>query len=163
MPLMGTVDLSYSEATHISTCAECKKRFGRTRHHRYVRTKGDRKLWYCSYTCYRVKAREDEERDKEAFRRECEFLDRRARCNAEYRKRAAEHRAKNIPLEYPILATKEDALKYIEHAKEKLDYYGKQWLASEPGTADRERNYKLLKSWERKIKFAREQAETLPE
>lgn len=49
-----------------SVCAECGKKFKRTDEHIYVRYVNYRESVYCSYTCYRVYARQQEAKKKAA-------------------------------------------------------------------------------------------------
>lgn len=51
-----------------SKCALCGKKFLRTGEHVYRREEHGTK-WYCSYTCFRVKAREDEAKAREKIER----------------------------------------------------------------------------------------------
>ena len=162
MPLTGTLDLGYSIKTRVSVCAQCKKRFGHTVQHMYTRTEAGKKLYYCSYTCYRVKGKEDEERAREEFRNACQFLERRAAQKAKYQKKLAEMKASGKS-EYPVLLTKQDALQYLDHAKRKLSMYSAEWLDTEPGTRARDNARRNVTKWERRIVYAKNQAEILPE
>lgn len=136
-------------------CAECGKKFMRTNDHVYKREDHGMK-WYCSYTCFRVKAKEYERKEREKFEQSLHMLDRRAEREKEYVKRRKEVKAAGKD-ERVICRSLEDARVRLEEAGKKIRYYGEKYLAAEPGTYERAQARRNMTRWERKRKYLREE------
>lgn len=163
MPLLGSLALDDLTKTYIGKCPECQKIFSYTKYHRYVRIENNRQIVYCSYSCFRIRDKEDREKAKAEFEKQCEqsvLLERK------YNNRQAAYYARRKALngkskEFPILLDKERAEAYICKAREKVTLYGKAWLGAEPGTKERDKARKSLSCWERKYRYAKERLEQL--
>lgn len=157
--------LCYADSAEVreGVCPECNGSFVYTKHHRYVRTEGRKEIFYCSYTCFRIKDKLDREKEKEAFQWECQFLERQYARAAKYRQRIRDRKRLGESREYAILITRQDAMKYMEKAQTMVMRCSKELLDSDKGSAEHRRASKNLQRWERKLKYAKEQAEILPE
>ena len=142
-------------------CAQCGKRFMRTTDHVYKREDNGQK-WYCSYKCFRVKAKEDEQKEKEKFERALHMLDRKEEKYREYLQRKKEGKSAGKD-ERVICRTLADAQKRLEDAEEKIRFYGHAYLAAEAGSYERTQARKNMTRWERKRKYLREEVEYFEE
>ena len=145
---VGGSRLTQHELNLESKCAHCGKVFLHTGDHAYKRKEGTQRLLYCSYTCFRVKAREDEEKERERFKRECEMLDRKREREEKYRELRKLTRGEQI-----VIRSKADAEVRLEDAKKKITHYGNAYLRAEPGSAERAAARKGLTRWERKLAY----------
>ena len=75
MPLLGSINLDDTCHIYIGKCSECKGRFSYTKYHRYVRKDGKKDLIYCSYTCFRKRAKEFEAKEREKFEKKCKQVE----------------------------------------------------------------------------------------
>lgn len=137
-----------------SKCALCGKTFLRTGEHVYRREDRGTK-WYCSYTCFRVKAREDEAKAREKFERSVQAIYSREKREAEYRERKKASKASKD--EQVICKSLADAQVKLEEAEQKIKLYGNMYLEAEPGTHEQTQARRNLTRWERKRKYLREE------
>lgn len=145
---VGSSKMTQHELNLTSECAQCGKAFLHTGEHVYKRTVGGRQLMYCSYTCFRVKAKEDEKKERERFERECEMLDRKREREEKYRELRKLTRGEQI-----VIRSKVDAEVRLEDAKKKITHYGNAYLRAEPRSAERAAARKGLTRWERKLAY----------
>lgn len=133
-----------------SKCALCGKKFLRTGEHVYRREDRGTK-WYCSYTCFRVKAREDEAKAREKIERQMTSDIRREEQLRNRDKRRWGYKCgKNW--EYVTFECEEDAKAYAEHAQKKIELYTQDLHAAEPGTGAQEAAKRNLARWRRILK-----------
>lgn len=137
-----------------SKCALCGKMFLRTSQHVYRREQGSRGLVYCSYTCFRVKQREDEAKEREKFERSVQAIYNRKKREAAYRERKKACKDERV-----ICKSLADAQVKLEEAEQKIKLYGNMYLEAEPGTHERTQARRNLTRWERKHKYLREEVE----
>lgn len=154
MPLLGSIRLDDTCHIYIGKCSECRGRFSYTKYHRYVRQDGKKQLIYCSYTCFRKRAKEFEAKEREKFDKKCKQVELRDARSIEYlnRRRAL----KRMGEEYCSLEALEEQIAYT---KGKIDEYGRKFLESEPGSADRYYARRNLARWEKELIRLRELAE----
>lgn len=157
MPLLGSMALDDCTKIFIGKCPECKQSFSYTKYHRYVRVDKSRRLVYCSYTCFRIRDKEDRKKARIEFEKnlaKAEALARQTNRQAAYYARRKELNGKST--EFPVLADREQAEAFIRKAREKVTQYSKAWLSADPGTIERDLARKSLSRWERKFKYAKE-------
>lgn len=140
-------------------CAQCGKDFLHTADHVYKRKEGNLLYYYCSYTCYRVKEREDEQKEREKFERaltsdirreeQLEERDRARRKRPEPRFTGLRH-GKNH--EYVVFEDRKLAAKYADHVQRKIDDYRRKALGFSVGTKEYAKAMSNLAHWKRVLK-----------
>lgn len=145
---VGSSKLTQHELNLASKCAQCGKEFLHTGAHVYRRMEGSRQLMYCSYTCFRVKAREEEEKERERFKRECEMLAQEKDREERYSELRKLTRGEKI-----IIRSKADAEVRLEDAKKKIVHYRNAYLRAAPRSAERAAARKGMTRWERKLAY----------
>lgn len=159
---LGGSELTQHALSKEKKCAQCGKPFLCTGEHVYKREDNGTK-WYCSYTCWRVKQREDEARAREKFEQECLAYERKAERDRAYMAaHMAEKRASNgkkrkaCKDECVKVRTLDDALIRLEEAYKKIDHYTFLWLNAEPATNERYQYRRYITRWERKLAYLRD-------
>lgn len=155
---LGGSELTQHALSNEKRCAHCGKVFLCTSEHVYQRKEGNVTLWYCSYTCWRVKQKEDEARAKEEFERSLVMLERKAQRDGEYAARKRE-KEKSGNYEQVICKTLAEAKTRLEEAEQKILEYGTVYIKAEPGSYDRTLARRNMRRWERKRKYLREEIE----
>ena len=131
-----------------SQCAHCGKVFMHTDEHAYRRKEGNLLRLYCSYNCYRKKAKEDERKAREKFERSATSDQRReAQLKKRDSRRWGYRCGKNW--EYVVFENEEAAKEYAEHAQKKIELYEQAYLTSEAGTDERAAAQRNIARWKR--------------
>ena len=145
---VGSSKMTQHELNLTSKCAQCGKAFLHTGEHVYKRTVGGRQLMYCSYTCFRVKAKEDERKAREKFERSATSDQRReAQFKSRDRRNWGYKYGKNW--EYVIFDSEDAAREYAVHAQKKIELYEHNFRVSEPGTDAWAAAQRNLARWKR--------------
>lgn len=145
---LGSSRMTQHELNLTSECAHCGKAFLHTGDHAYRRKEGNRLLLYCSYTCFRVKAKEDERKARERFEQLATSDQRREQQLKNRDSRRWGYRiGKNW--EYVAFESEEAAKEYAEHAQKKIELYEQEYQTSEPGTDERAAAQRNLARWKR--------------
>ena len=133
-------------------CDTCGKLFLRSCEHAYHRSdNGDK--FYCSYSCFRVKDREDRARDREKLEKHMAFLDRREAKEAEYNREYLRRRREKAQTFEAFTRVQECSAK-VEAYKQRAEFYP-------TGTGEHAQAMKQLRIWKKKLAKAREVLEGL--
>lgn len=142
-------------------CAQCGKKFMRTNDHAYKREDNGMK-WYCSYTCFRVKAREEEKRERERAEKAAKMHDSLEKLEREYQRRKREIKSASQD-ERVICRSLTDAQTKLEEAEVKIRHYEHAYVAAAQGTYEKMQAQRNLARWRRKCKYLREEVEYFEE
>lgn len=131
-----------------SVCDTCGKSFLRSCEHAYHRSdNGDK--FYCSYSCFRVKDKEDRARDRERLEKHMAFLasrdEKKSEYNHDYYMRKAREKAEAF-----------DAFTRVQECSAKVEAYKQRAELYPTGTYEHAQAMKLLRVWKKKLAQARE-------
>lgn len=132
-------------------CAQCGKKFMRTNDHVYKREDHGTR-WYCSYTCFRVKAREEEQRERERLEKAEQMHERLEKLEAEYQRRKREIKGSGKE-ERVVCRSLTDAQTKLEDAELKIKQYEQAYTAAAQGTYEKMQAQRNLARWRRKRKY----------
>lgn len=147
---MGTSRLSTHELHIESVCAECGKYFLRSGEHVYVRKSGAQQEVYCSYTCFRVQEKQEEERMRQEYEAECEKIRQKELWEARYMRAKKLCRGEEVKLH-----SKADAEAKLEESDRYIKMHTNKMLCSMPGTDERLKARRNMTRWKRKAAYIR--------